>query len=129
MNDDIQKNCFLWEIGDAYIVGCRGASELGGSLEGIPLGYKANKLTCFRLDTCCTYDCIGTSGKKLTKPPWWGFGKNCRVTSPCPVLFHKRTNILCNFVYFFLINQIPLLVLYAPLIISFCLLQTMPIYN
>ena len=27
-----------------YIVGCRGASQLGGSLLGIPLGYKANKL-------------------------------------------------------------------------------------
>ena len=28
----------------AYIVGCRGASQLGGSLLGIPPGYKANKL-------------------------------------------------------------------------------------
>ena len=28
-----------------YIVGCRGASQLGGSLLGIPPGYKANKLT------------------------------------------------------------------------------------
>ena len=27
-----------------YIVGCRGASQLGGSLLGIPPGYKANKL-------------------------------------------------------------------------------------
>ena len=27
-----------------YIVGSRGASQLGGSLLGIPLGYKANKL-------------------------------------------------------------------------------------
>ena len=27
-----------------YIVGCRGASQLGGSLIGIPPGYKANKL-------------------------------------------------------------------------------------
>ena len=27
-----------------YIVGCRGASQLGGSLPGIPSGYKANKL-------------------------------------------------------------------------------------
>ena len=27
-----------------YIVGCGGASQLGGSLLGIPLGYKANKL-------------------------------------------------------------------------------------
>ena len=27
-----------------YIVGCRGASQLGGSLLGIPLGFKANKL-------------------------------------------------------------------------------------
>ena len=26
-------------------------------------------ITCFRLDTRCTYDCIGTSGKKLPKPP------------------------------------------------------------
>ena len=26
------------------IVGCRGASQLGGSLRGIPPGYKANKL-------------------------------------------------------------------------------------
>ena len=30
--------------GIAYIVGCRGASQLGGSLLGIPPGYKANKL-------------------------------------------------------------------------------------
>ena len=29
---------------EAYIVGCRGASQLGGSLAGIPPGYKANKL-------------------------------------------------------------------------------------
>ena len=28
-----------------YIVGSRGASQLGGSLIGIPLGYKANKLS------------------------------------------------------------------------------------
>ena len=28
--------------GIAYIVGSRGASQLGGSLLGIPLGYKAN---------------------------------------------------------------------------------------
>ena len=28
----------------ACIVGSRGASQLGGSLLGIPLGYKANKL-------------------------------------------------------------------------------------
>ena len=28
----------------AYIVSCRGASQLGGSLQGIPQGYKANKL-------------------------------------------------------------------------------------
>ena len=27
-----------------YIVGCREASQLGGSLLGIPPGYKANKL-------------------------------------------------------------------------------------
>ena len=27
-----------------YIVGCRGASQLGGSLLGIPTGYNANKL-------------------------------------------------------------------------------------
>ena len=27
-----------------YIVGSRGSSQLGGSLLGIPLGYKANKL-------------------------------------------------------------------------------------
>ena len=27
-----------------YIVGCRGASQLRGSLAGIPPGYKANKL-------------------------------------------------------------------------------------
>ena len=27
-----------------YIVGSRGASQLGGSLLGIPPGYKANKL-------------------------------------------------------------------------------------
>ena len=27
-----------------YIVGCRGASQLGDSLLGIPPGYKANKL-------------------------------------------------------------------------------------
>ena len=27
-----------------YIVSCRGASQLGGSLSGIPPGYKANKL-------------------------------------------------------------------------------------
>ena len=27
-----------------YIVSCRGASQLGGSLLGIPPGYKANKL-------------------------------------------------------------------------------------
>ena len=27
-----------------YIVGCRGASQLGGSPVGIPPGYKANKL-------------------------------------------------------------------------------------
>ena len=26
----------------------------------------------------------------------------------CPVLFHKRTNILCNFVYSFLINSLSL---------------------
>ena len=31
-------------IAIAYIVGSRGASQLGGSLLGIPLGYKANKL-------------------------------------------------------------------------------------
>ena len=30
--------------GLAYIVGCRGASQLEGSLLGIPPGYKANKL-------------------------------------------------------------------------------------
>ena len=30
--------------GLAYIVGSRGASQLGGSLLGIPPGYKANKL-------------------------------------------------------------------------------------
>ena len=24
----------------------------------------------FKLDTRCTYDCIGTSGKKFLKPPW-----------------------------------------------------------
>ena len=28
----------------AYIVGCQEASQLGGSLLGIPPGYKANKL-------------------------------------------------------------------------------------
>ena len=27
----------------------------------------------FKLDTCCTYSCRGTSGKKLPKPPWEGF--------------------------------------------------------
>ena len=27
----------------------------------------------FKLDTRCTYDCIGTSGKKFPKPPWEGF--------------------------------------------------------
>ena len=31
-------------IKNLYIVGCRGASQLGGSLAGIPPGYKANKL-------------------------------------------------------------------------------------
>ena len=30
--------------GVTYIVGSRGSSQLGGSLLGIPLGYKANKL-------------------------------------------------------------------------------------
>ena len=25
-------------------------------------------ITCLTLDTSCTYDCIGTSGKKLPKP-------------------------------------------------------------
>ena len=35
------KSCFHKE---KYIVGCRGASQLGGSLIGILLGYKANKL-------------------------------------------------------------------------------------
>ena len=30
----------------------------------------------FKLDTRCTYSCIGTSGKKLPKPPWEGFSKN-----------------------------------------------------
>ena len=29
----------------------------------------------FKLDTRCTYSCIGTSGKKLPKPPWEGFSK------------------------------------------------------
>ena len=29
----------------SYIVGSRGASQLGGSLRGIPPGYKANKLS------------------------------------------------------------------------------------
>ena len=29
---------------EIYIVGSRGSSQLGGSLLGIPLGYKANKL-------------------------------------------------------------------------------------
>ena len=28
---------------EKYIVGCRGASQLGGSSLGIPPGYKANK--------------------------------------------------------------------------------------
>ena len=33
----------------------------------------------FKLDTRCTYSCIGTSRKKLPKPPWEGFSKNhCR---------------------------------------------------
>ena len=49
-----QMSDVTWETSDAtpisfgsystYIVGCRGASQLGGSLLGIPPGYKANKL-------------------------------------------------------------------------------------
>ena len=39
------KNSETYKIeGLAYIVGCRGALQLGGSLLGIPPGYKANKL-------------------------------------------------------------------------------------
>ena len=40
---DIRKFITLAHT-DAYIVGCRGASQLGGSLLGDPTGYKANKL-------------------------------------------------------------------------------------
>ena len=35
---------FLFKSLTIYIVGSRGASQLGGSLLGIPPGYKANKL-------------------------------------------------------------------------------------
>ena len=31
-------------LNNTFIVGCQGASQLGGSLVGIPPGYKANKL-------------------------------------------------------------------------------------
>ena len=36
----------LFSYGESvtYIVGCRGASQPGGSLVGIPPGFKANKL-------------------------------------------------------------------------------------
>ena len=40
----IKHWCLLFIFGWSYIVGCRGASQLGGSLLGIPPGYKANKL-------------------------------------------------------------------------------------
>ena len=36
-----------------YIVGCQGASQLGGSLVGIPPGYKANKLLIKRQAFVC----------------------------------------------------------------------------
>ena len=39
----INDNKRVWNKG-VYIVGCLGASQLGGSLLGIPPGYKANKL-------------------------------------------------------------------------------------
>ena len=35
---------FLFNSSYKYVVGCRGASQLGGSFLGIPPGYKANKL-------------------------------------------------------------------------------------
>ena len=43
--------CVFWLVSHGesvvYIVGSRGSSQLGGSLLGIPLGYKANKLIMF----------------------------------------------------------------------------------
>ena len=49
----------------------------------------------FNLDTRCTYSCIGTSGKKLLKPPWEGFSKNhCRDYLKClPCL---NSSLHCN---------------------------------
>ena len=42
------KMVFIWftkrKVINTYIAGCRGASQLGGPLLGIPPGYKANKL-------------------------------------------------------------------------------------
>ena len=45
----------------------------------------------YRLDTISTYDCIGTSGKKFSKPPWEGFviyQKNCHHCHQCHVGWH-----------------------------------------
>ena len=41
-----QRVSFMQQANSLYIVGCRGASQLGGSLLWIPPGYKVNKLYC-----------------------------------------------------------------------------------